>query len=117
MDGVNHTCSSNAPSESFFQKEPSRVCMITGQIQDIVYQNWAHKPNQESATEVPVVEKVEQLANFKVRGVSMQGRPLHTEGGDRTLLSENCVKLMIVIASLPCFRQRGVLLHILLQRL
>lgn len=43
-----------------------------------------------------VVEKVEQLASFKVRGVSNRAvLPLHTEGGDKTRLSENCVELMI----------------------
>ncbi len=31
---------------------------------------------------MPVVEKVEQLANFKVRGVSVQGRPT-SHGGRR----------------------------------
>lgn len=69
--------------------------MTTGQIQAIVQQNGAHKPNQESTTEVLVVEKVEQLASFKVRGVSNRAGPLHTEGGDKTRLSENCVERMI----------------------
>jgi len=65
----------------FFPKGAILRQCVTGQIQGIAQQNGAHKPNQESTTEVLVVEKVEQLASFKVRGVSNRAGPLHTEGG------------------------------------
>lgn len=62
------------------------VSTITGQIRAIVLENGAHEAHQESATEVPLVEKVQQLVNFKEFQAARiaQARPTAHGGGDKT---------------------------------
>lgn len=82
------------------------VNTITGQIRAILLENGTHEAHIKSATEVPLVEKVQQLVNFKVKKESQaamiaQARPTAHGGGDKTQgCGESSAELNLTVAHL-----------------